>query len=213
MTIQVMLVDDHAIVREGLGAVLQASADIAVVGTACDGRIAVREAERLRPDVVVMDINMPNRNGIEATELLRTAVPEAKVIILSMHSTSEHIYRALRAGARGYLLKDSAGAEVVSAIRAVHAGRRYLSAQIAEAVLDEYVRDGKATGPLQALSGREREILQLVAEGKTSAEMGDMLCLSPKTVETYRSRLMQKIGVSDVPGLVKFALQHGVISL
>jgi DNA-binding NarL/FixJ family response regulator len=173
----------------------------------------MKEAIRLRPDIAIMDINMPNRNGIEATQLLHAAVPATKVIVLSMHATSEHIFRALQAGARGYLLKDSAGAEVVAAVRSVHAGKRYLSAKIAEAVLDDYVRKGKATGPLEALSAREREILQLVAEGKTSVEMGSMLCLSPKTVETYRSRLMHKIGVGDVPGLVKFAILHGVIAL
>jgi len=160
-----------------------------------------------------MDINMPNRNGIEATQLLHTAASSTRVIVLSMHSTSEHIFRALQAGARGYLLKDSAGTEVVAAVRAVHAGKRYLSAKVADAALDDYVRDGKPASPLEALSGREREILQLTAEGRTSAETGSLLCLSPKTVETYRSRLMQKIGVTDVPGLVKFALQHGVIAL
>ena len=213
MSTRVLIVDDHAVIRDGLRVLLEANDDIAVVGEAADGRLAVQEAVRLKPDIVIMDISMPNRNGIEATALLAESVPQAKVIVLSMYSTSEHIFRALQAGARGYLLKEAAGAEVVAAVRSVRSGRRYLSAKVAEAVLEDYVRDGKSSGPLDALSGREREILQLTAEGRTSAEAGTLLCLSPKTVETYRSRLMQKIGVSDVPGLVKFALQHGVIAL
>jgi DNA-binding NarL/FixJ family response regulator len=213
VSITVLLVDDHAIVRDGLRALLEMKDDIAVVGDAADGRAAVKEAQRLNPDVVIMDINMPNRNGIEATQQLHDAGVGSKVIVLSMHWTSEHIYRALQAGARGYVLKDSAAAELVAAVRCVHAGKRYLSAQVAEAVVDDYVRDGKPASPLEALSGREREILQLTAEGRTSVEMGAMLFLSPKTIETYRSRLMQKIGVTDVPALVKFALQHGVIAL
>jgi DNA-binding NarL/FixJ family response regulator len=213
MSITVLLADDHAVVRDGLRALLQENTDIEVVGEASDGRLVVKEARRLRPDIIVMDINMPNRNGIEATQVLHDELPATRVIILSMHSSSEHIFRALQAGARGYLLKDSAGAEVVAAVRSVHQGKRYLSAAIAEAVLEDYVRDGKPASPLEALSAREREILQLVAEGRTSAEIATMLFLSPKTVETYRSRLMHKIGVADVPGLVKYALQHGVISL
>ncbi len=213
MTIRVLLADDHAVVRDGLRALLELRGDIEVVGEACDGRLAVAEAIRLRPDIVLMDICMPNRNGIESTQLLRADSPSTKVIILSMHSTFEHIFRALHAGASGYVLKQSAGTEVVLAARSVHAGKRYLSPRVAEALLGDYVREGKASSPLEALSHREREILQLIAEGKTSAEVGYMLSLSRKTVDTYRSRLMQKIGVGHVPGVVKFAIQHGLIDL
>ena len=213
MPIGVFLADDHAVVREGLRLVLQAHPDIRVLGEASDGRGAVCEVRRLLPDVVIMDIAMPQSNGIEATRRLRELVPSAKVVILSMHSTTEHIFRALRAGARGYLLKESAGAEVVAAVRAVHAGGRYLSQAIAAHVVDDYLREGQPASPLQALSRRELEVVQLVVEGRTSAEIAALLSLSPKTVETYRSRLMQKLGVKDVPSLVKFAIQHGLTGL
>jgi DNA-binding NarL/FixJ family response regulator len=213
MPIGVLLADDHAVVREGLRLVLQAHPDIRVLGEASDGRGAVCEVRRLHPDVVIMDIAMPQSNGIEATRRLRELVPSAKVVILSMHSTTEHIFRALRAGARGYLLKESAGAEVVAAVRAVHAGGRYLSQAIAAHVVDDYLREGQPASPLQALSRRELEVVQLVVEGRTSAEIAALLSLSPKTVETYRSRLMQKLGVKDVPSLVKFAIQHGLTGL
>jgi DNA-binding NarL/FixJ family response regulator len=139
--------------------------------------------------------------------------PSTQVLVLSMHSTTEHIFRALQAGARGYLLKDSAGAEVVDAVRAVHAGRRYLSQKIASAVIDDYISDRQRASPLDSLSRRERQILQMVAEGKSSAEAAVILFLSPKTVDTYRSRMMQKLGIADVPSLVKFAIQHGVTQL
>jgi DNA-binding NarL/FixJ family response regulator len=213
MAIGVFLADDHAVVREGLRLVLEAHPDIHVLGEASEGRGAVSEVRRLLPDVVVMDIAMPQSNGIEATLRLRELVPSVKVVILSMHSTTEHIFRALQAGARGYLLKESAGAEVVDAVRAVYTGGRYLSQKIAANVVDDYLREGQPASPLQALSRRELEVVQLVAEGRTSAEIAALLALSPKTVETYRSRLMQKLGVTDVPSLVKFAIQHGLTSL
>lgn len=142
--------------------------------------------------------------------------PSTRVIILSMHKTAEHIYRALKAGAKGYVLKESAGQEVVSAVRSVYAGHRYLSRRIEETVIDNYARQNKSVtyaSPLDKLSSREREILQLVVEGKSSAAIAETLFISPKTVETYRSRLMQKLGVKDIPSLVKFAIRHGVTSL
>ena len=213
MAIGVFLADDHAVVREGLRLVLEAHPDIRVLGEASEGRGAVSEVRRLLPDVVIMDIAMPQSNGIEATLRLHELVPSVKVVILSMHSTTEHIFRALQAGARGYLLKESAGAEVVDAVRAVYSGGRYLSQKIAANVVDDYLREGQPASPLQALSRRELEVVQLVAEGRTSAEIAALLALSPKTVETYRSRLMQKLGVTDVPSLVKFAIQHGLTSL
>src|ERR1700682_627153 len=199
MAIGVFLADDHAVVREGLRLVLEAHPDIHVLGEASEGRGAVSEVRRLLPDVVIMDIAMPQSNGIEATLRLHELVPSVKVVILSMHSTTEHIFRALQAGARGYLLKESAGAEVVDAVRAVYSGGRYLRQKIAANVVDDYLREGQPASPLQALSRRELEVVQLVAEGRTSAEIAALLALSPKTVETYRSRLMQKLGVTDVP--------------
>jgi DNA-binding NarL/FixJ family response regulator len=209
----VVLADDHAVVRDGLRVLLEAQSDISVVGDAANGRQAVRLALQLHPDVVVMDIAMPELNGIEATQQIHDASPSTQVLILSMHSTAEHIFRALQAGARGYLLKDSAGAEVVAAVRAVHAGRRYLGQKIASAVLDDYISERHRASPLDSLSPRERQILQLVAEGKSSAEAAALLFLSPKTVDTYRSRMMQKLGIGDLPSLVKFAIQHGITQL
>ena len=211
--ISVLLADDHAVVRDGLRALLEAQTDIEVVGDAANGREVLRLAQQLHPDVVVMDIAMPELNGVEATQQMHDAYPSTQVLILSMHSTTEHIFRALQAGARGYLLKDSAGAEVVDAVRVVHAGRRYLSQKIAATVIDDYIAERHRASPLESLSSRERQILQLVAEGKSSTEIAAILFLSPKTVDTYRSRLMHKLDIGDLPSLVKFAIQHGVIQL
>jgi len=210
--ISVILADDHPIVRDGLCFLLNAQKDIKVVGTAVNGIEAVELATKLRPDVAVMDIAMPLLNGIEATQQICSTCPETKVAILSIHFTSIHIQRALQAGAMGYLLKESAGEEVVEAIRAVYNGQRYLSKKIAESVVEDYVR---RTGDdvLEGLSPRERQVLQLIAEGKTSSDAAKLLYLSVKTVETYRSRLMQKLGLKDMASLVKFAIQHGIISL
>jgi DNA-binding NarL/FixJ family response regulator len=210
--ITVILADDHPVVRDGLCFLLNAQNDIKVVGTAVNGLEAVELASKLRPNVAVMDIAMPLLNGIEATQQICSLCPDTRVAILSIHFTSVHIQRALQAGAMGYLLKESAGEEVVEAIRTVHGGKRYLSKKIAESVVEDYVR---RTGDdvLEGLSPRERQVLQLIAEGKTSADAAKLLYLSVKTVETYRSRLMQKLGLKDMASLVKFAIQHGIISL
>ncbi len=216
MSITVFLADDHAVVRDGLRALLEAQPDIRVIGDAADGQETVRGVARLCPDVVVLDIAMPELNGIEAAYEIGQICPATQVIILSMLSTTEHIFRALQAGVRGYLLKESAGIEVVSAVHAVHTGHRYLSEKISDKIVDDYIRQRQATqarDPLASLSPREREVLQLVAEGKSSAEIAHILSLSPKTVETYRSRLMNKLGISDLPGLIRFAIQHGLTSL
>ena len=211
--IKVLLADDHAVVRDGLRVLLEAQSDISVVGDAANGREAIRLVSQRHPDVVVMDIAMPELNGIEATQQIHDASPSTQVLILSMHSTTEHIFRALQAGARGYLLKDSAGTEVVDAVRVVYAGRRYLSQKIASTVLDDYISERNRASPLDNLSPRERQILQLVAEGKSSAEAAAILFLSPKTIDTYRSRMLQKLDIRDLPSLVKFAIQHGITQL
>lgn len=210
--IKVILADDHPVVRDGLRFLLDAQTDIKVVGTAVNGLEAVELATRLCPDVAVMDISMPLLNGIEATQQICTACPQTRVMMLSIHFTSVHIQRALQAGAMGYLLKESAGEEVVEAIRTVYSGKRYLSRKIAESVVEEYVRQSGGD-VLEGLSPRERQVLQLIAEGKTSSDAAKLLYLSVKTVETYRSRLMQKLGLKDMASLVKFAIQHGIISL
>jgi DNA-binding NarL/FixJ family response regulator len=216
MNITIFLADDHAVVRDGLRSLLEAQPDLKVIGDASDGRDAVRQVPQLRPDVAILDIAMPDLNGIEATRQICELCPATQIIILSMHATPGHIFEALQAGARGYLLKASAGVEVVNAIRAVYAGQRYLGQKILDQVIDDYLNQkevGEMKSPLARLTPREREILQLVAEGKSSAETADILGLSPKTVETYRSHLMQKLGISDLPSLVKFAIRYGLTPL
>lgn len=210
MTIKVLLADDHSVLRDGLAALLQAQEGFAVVAHAQNGREAVLKTAELKPDVVIMDIVMPELDGIEATRLIQASSASTQVVILSMYSTSEHIFRAMQAGAKGYLLKESAGAELLAAIRSVHAGRRYLSQKITETVLDNYVRDHHPTDPLGKLSRRERQILELVAAGKSTADIAGTLFLSPKTVDTYRSRLMQKLDIDGFAGLVKFAIANGL---
>ena len=210
MTITVLIADDHALMRDGLRAILEREDGIRVVAIASNGRETVLEARRLNPDIVLMDIVMPELSGIEAAAQIRDHCESTRVIILSMHSTVEHIFRALQAGALGYLLKGSAGSEVVEAVRAVHAGKRYLTRKVSDVVVDGYVREHRASSPLESLSPREREIMLLVVKGRSSSEIADALHLSPKTVETHRSRLMEKLGVENVIGLVKFAVQHGL---
>ena len=212
MPITVFIADDHPVMHEGLTHLLHVHEDIRVIGVAADGRDAVRQVSQLHPNVVIADIAMPEMNGIEATRQIRERSPETQVVILSMHSTPDHIFDALEAGAREYLLKENAASEIVSAVRAVHAGERYLCKKITD-VLAEQVARRRGPNPLDSLSQREREILQLVAEGRSSAEIAGKLSLSPKTVDSYRSRLMRKLQINDVPGLVKFAIQHGLTTL
>lgn len=209
MNITVLIVDDHVVMAEGLRHLIEAQPDLVVVGCVSDGREALRKVVELRPDVVMMDIAMPELNGIEATRLIVQRVPKSQVVILSMHSNQEYVLRALQAGARGYLLKKNAADEVLMAIRAVHSGRRFLSRQIEEGVIDDYLRSGTGSS-LDALSSRERQVLQLLVESKAIAAIAESLSLSPKTVETYRGRIMQKLGIDDMPSLVKFAIQHGL---
>ena len=186
MSITIFLADDHAVVRDGLRLLLEAEPDLRVVGDASNGHEAVRQVSQLCPDVVVMDIAMPDLDGIEAAQKIGEGSPTTQVIILSMHSTTEHIFRALQAGVRGYLLKESAGIEVVNAVRTVHSGHRYMSQKISDSLVDDYVRQrhsAQAQSPLARLSPREREVLQLVVGGKSSAEIADSLSLSVKTVD------------------------------
>jgi len=210
VTITVFLADDHAVVREGLQALLTLQADLRVVGSAGDGREAVRQVTQLRPDIVVMDIAMPQLNGLEATQQIVAACPSTQVIILSMHAGNEQIQRALQAGARGYLLKDSAGEDVVTAIRAVQAGRYHVSPAISDTIISDYLSQPGAVDPWDRLSQREKEVIQLTVEGHSSADIGRTLSLSPRTVETYRTRAMHKLDLSDLPALVKFAIRHGL---
>ena len=208
----VFVADDHAIVRDGLVALLSAQPDLSVLGTASNGRDAVRQILELAPRIAVLDISMPELDGIEAARRIVAARPEVQVIILSMHGGAQHIFQALEAGVRGYLLKESAGREIVEAIRVVQSGRRYLSPRVAEIVAEHVGTRGGVT-PLETLSRREREILKLVADGHSSVEIGSKLHLSPKTVDSYRSRMMQKLHLPDLASVIKFAIRHGLTSL
>jgi DNA-binding NarL/FixJ family response regulator len=210
MAITILLADDHGVLRDGVRRLLEANADLRVVATADDGMVAVEKAAELQPEVAVMDISMPRMNGIDATRVITRRSPATSVVILSMHSTAELVRQATLAGARGFLLKEAAGDEVVRAVRAVAAGQRYFSSGIANKLLD---LPGVAGAGMEVLTAREREVLQLVAEGKSNAEAAAALGLSPRSVETYRGRLMQKLGIEDLPALVKFAIRHGITPL
>ncbi|HMK87423.1 MAG TPA: response regulator transcription factor [Steroidobacteraceae bacterium] len=213
MGITVFVADDHAIVRDGLVAHLSSQPDFEVLGTAATGRDAVLQVERLAPEVVVLDISMPELDGIEAARRIMALKPDTKVVMFSMHSSAQHIFQALEAGVRSYLLKEeTAGHEIIKAIRTVHSGRRYLSPNVA-AIVAEGVSAPRGPNPLASLSKRELEVMKLVADGHSSAEIGEMLFISPKTVDSYRSRTMQKLQVTELAGLIKVAIQYGLTSL
>jgi two-component system response regulator NreC len=213
--IRIVLADDHAVMRTGLRLVLERQADFAVVGEASDGREAVALVQRETPDVLVMDIGMPNLNGIEAARQVGAAAPQVAVVILSMHSDEAYVLRALKAGARGYLLKESAESDLIAAIRAVHAGKAFFSPAVSRMLVEDYVRqlqDREIEDSYELLTTREREILQLVAEGKSNKEVAAILNLSLYTIETHRGNLMEKLGLHTVPELILYAVRKGVIS-
>jgi len=211
-SIRVFLADDHTLVRAGIRNLLVGIRGIEVVGEAGDGQEALRLVDILRPDVVLLDVGMPGLNGLEVAARLATLDSAIRVMILSMHVSEEYVLRALRAGCAGYLLKASAVSELEVAVRAVARGETYLSPAVSRPVVDDYVRrTGGAVDPLQALTPRQREVLQLVAEGNSTKEIAHRLGLSPKTVETHRAQLMERLGVHDVPGLVRFAVRVGLV--
>jgi DNA-binding NarL/FixJ family response regulator len=212
MNTKILLVDDHAILRDGLRALLESSDDLEVIAEAGNGREAIEQATRRCPDVVLMDIAMPELGGIEATRRIMQICPDSHVLILSMFMSSEHVFRALQAGAKGYVLKESAGAELVDAIRTVRTGQRYLSHRITENELDGQFHHDMKISPLESLSLRERDVLQQVVEGRTNAVIARNLSISPKTVETYRARILTKLRLKDTVELVKFAMRYGLIS-
>jgi DNA-binding NarL/FixJ family response regulator len=212
MKTRVLIADDHGVVAEALRHLVDAQADMEVVACAADGREAVRTALKIAPDVLLMDNAMPVLNGIEATRLLREERPDARVIMLSMYSDPVHVCRALQAGAMGYVLKKSVAKDVTEAIRAVHGGRRFLSAPLVDSVIDRFVSKDASDDPLLRLSPRERQVLQMVAEGHALADIALALSLSPKTVETYRARMMEKLGLRGLAALIRFAIRHGVTS-
>jgi len=206
----ILVVDDHGIVRDGIMALLRRQDGMDVVGLAATGEQAVLAAQRLRPNVIIMDLVLPILNGIDATQRILASLPQTKIIVLSGSCTSEYVYRALRAGALGYVIKDAAGSELVSAVRTVAAGKQYLSPSIAALFNDEYPNAAATRSPLERLSVREREVLHRTVEGYSSVQIALQLSLSPKTIDTYRSRLMQKLGVADRSALIRFAIQHAM---
>lgn len=216
MAIRVILADDHGIIRDGLRMILQTRDDILVVGEAENGREAIALARKLKPEAVIMDIAMPCMNGIEAARRIREEIPGARIVILSMHASVEHVFRALEAGAAGYVLKESAGNEVIDAVLCVCEGKRYLSPGITGTVIEDYLCCRESVpdkSPVNMLSPREREVLQLVVEGKTSKEIARVINISNKTVDTYRYRIMKKLGVGDLAGLIRFAIKHDLTGL
>ena len=211
--IRVLLADDHTLVRAGIRGLLQKLEGVEVVGEAGDGHEALRLAEALRPDVVLLDVSMPALNGLEVAGRLAALDSAIRVVILTMHTSEEYVLRALRAGCAGYLVKASAVSELEIAVRAVARGETYLSPVVSKRVVDDYVsRTGGATEPLDALTPRQREILQLVAEGNTSKEVAQRLHLSVKTVEAHRAQLMERLDLHDLAGLVRFAVRVGLVT-
>ncbi len=214
--IRVLLVDDHAVLRSGLKLLLQSHGDIAVVGEAAEGLEALNLARELQPDVILLDLTMPGMGGLEALDSLRAVAPESRVLILTMHDDESYLHRALRAGAAGYILKKAADVELVSAVRAIARGEVFVHSSMTRALLEGVVSQNipKAEGqeePWEALSDREKEVLRLVALGHTNAEIANQLSLSVKTIETYRARGMEKLGLRSRAALVKYALALGLL--
>jgi DNA-binding NarL/FixJ family response regulator len=212
---RILLAEDHAVMRTGLRLVLERQPDFRVVGEASDGREAVALAQQHKPDVILMDIGMPNLNGIDAARQITTALPQTAVVILSMHSDEAYVLRALKAGARGYLLKESAESDLIAAIRAVHNGKAFFSPAVSRMLVEDYVRqlqDREIEDSYELLTMREREVLQLIAEGKSNKEIAAMLNLSLYTVESHRGNLMEKLNLHTVPELILYAVRKGVIS-
>ena len=212
--IEVLLADDHQVVRQGMHALLNAQPDIHVIGEVTDGQELIQSLETLQPSVVLCDIVMPNLNGIDATLQIKKRFPNVRVIILSMHNTSSYVIRAFRSGAMGYVLKNDDIGAVIAAIHAVMEGRRYLSAQVSSDAIDTYLRDSMDETDLAGrLTRREREVLELVAAGNTSAQIAIKLSISIRTVDSHRANLIGKLGISSQVELVRFALRNGLTSL
>jgi len=213
--IRIFLAEDHTIVRKGIRTLLESEENIEVVGEAADGREVLKKIEGLTPDVVLMDISMPQLNGLEATRQLKKAMPDVKVLVLTVHLNEEYIYHALRAGASGYLVKHVDVTELITAVNAVYRGESYLSPSVSKKVIDEYIRkaeENMGEDSLDYLTSREREVLQLIAEGHTNKEIGDLLSISVKTVEAHRANLMGKLDLHSTAELTRYAIRKGVIA-
>lgn len=214
--IRVLLAEDHTIVRQGIVALLGAESDIEVVGEASNGLEAIELAKKLIPEVILMDIGMRQLNGLEATRAIKKLFPSMKILVLTMYENEEWIFQILKAGASGYLIKDSAMTDLTSALRAVYQGDSYLSPSISKMVIEEYIRkaeSGEKKGVEDPLSGREREILQLIAEGNSVPQISSLLCISKKTVEAHKTHIMEKLNIHDKVGLIKYAIRNGLAKL
>lgn len=210
--IRVLVVDDHAILREGIRSLLERYDDITVVGEAGNGIEALAQVEALRPDIVLMDLAMPEMNGLEATRRLRQSHPEVKVLILTQHDNQEYIAPALQAGAAGYILKRAGGRELIAAIRHVHEQGAFLEPEVAREVIREYAAGGAGNAaPIARLTEREREVLRLVVEGKSNKEIAQLLVISPKTASVHRTNIMEKLGVRNSAELVRYALENHLV--
>lgn len=213
--LRILIADDHTLVRHGLRKILEERADWEVIAEVGDGREAIRRTLAMAPDVAILDVAMPLLNGIDATQQIVRKAPETRVLVLSMHRDEAYVTRALQAGAKGYLLKDSAGKDLIKAVAAVAAGQSFFSPSVARLMLDDYVRRVAGTGVAdryQSLSEREREIFQLIAEGRTNKEVAELLTISPATVETHRAHILQKLDIHNTAELVLYAVRRGVIS-
>jgi two-component system response regulator NreC len=213
--VRILVADDHTIIRSGLRMLLERQAGFEVVGEAADGRQAVEMARGLRPDVAMLDIAMPNLNGIEAARQICAELPKTRIVILSVHSDEAYVLKALKAGARGYLLKDSAESDIINAVRVVSAGKAFFSPEISRMLVEDYVRQLQHRGmddSYELLTTREREILQLLAEGKSNKDIAAMLNVSVYTVETHRGHILQKLNLHSLPELILYAIRKGVIS-
>jgi two-component system response regulator NreC len=213
--IRIVLADDHNVLRAGLKSLLERQRDFKVVGEASDGRELLRLVEELTPDVVITDIGMPRLNGTEATSQMVAKYPQTRVIVLSMHSDEAYVLRALKAGARGYLVKESAEADLMNAVRTIHTGKAFFSPSVSALLVEDYVRQMRDRGvedSYELLSPREREVLQLIAEGQSNKEIAQSLGVSIYTVETHRGNILQKLNLHSVPELILYAVRKGVIS-
>jgi DNA-binding NarL/FixJ family response regulator len=213
MAIRVFLANSRVILLDSLQVLLELQQDMKIVGKATNGHDAVRRIQKLRPDVAILDVGLAGLNGMEASLKIGDLSKSTGVVMLSTMTSPEIIFRALRAGARGYLSREASGLELVNAVRAVREGKRYLSPKITATLIGDYISETRSPSPLESLTSRERQILQLVVEGSSSARVADILAVSPKTVDTYRSRIKQKLGLRDMTALIKFAIQHGITSL
>lgn len=211
--IKILIVDDHPVVRKGLWSCLSTKKNLKIVGEACDGAEAIHKVKELAPDIVLMDVDMPHKNGLEVTNVLRKNAPNVKVLILSMQSSRDTVLRIIKAGARGYVLKDASTDELVRAIESVNDGEAFFSPPVAQIALNQYLTDSADTKPLARLSERESEVVALIAEGKSNKEIAMHLGIGVRTIETHRERTMRKLDIHSVAGLTKFAIANGMIAM